>query len=86
MWKVSSSQRSVHASRQLSARRDIDKGDTWFILRFSPVYNEMLWKRNIQAVRMEEVETISSTLRSVYALQADICQTLIEARYTPAAL
>ena len=72
--------------RQLSARRKIDKADTWFSLCYSPAYNEMLWKRNVQAVRMEEVETISSTLRSVYALQADVCQTLIEARYTPAAL
>ena len=72
--------------RQPSARREIDKADTWFSLCYSPAYNEMLWKRNVQAVRMEEVETISSTLRSVYALQADVCQTLIEARYTPAAL
>ena len=71
---------------QLSARCEIDKADTWFSLCYSPAYNEMLWKRNVQAVRMEEVETISSTLRSVYALQADVCQTLIEARYTPAAL
>ena len=59
--------------RQLSARRKIDKADTWFSLCYSPAYNEMLWKRNVQAVRMEEVETISSTLRSVYALQADVC-------------
>ena len=72
--------------RQLSARREIDKADTWFSLRYSPAYNEMLWKRNVQAVRMDEVETISSTLRSVYALQADVCQALIEARYSPAAL
>ena len=72
--------------RQLSSRRKIDKADTWFSLCYSPAYNEMLWKRNVQAVRMEEVETISSTLRSVYALQADVCQTLIEGRYTPAAL
>ena len=72
--------------RQLSSRRKTDKADTWFSLCYSPAYNEMLWKRNVQAVRMEEVETISSTLRSVYALQADVCQTLIEARYTPAAL
>ena len=72
--------------RQLSSRRKIDKADTWFSLCYSPAYNEMLWKRNVQAVRMEEVETISSTLRSVYALQADVCQTLIEVRYTPAAL
>ena len=72
--------------RQPSAGRETDKADTWFSLRYCPAYNEMLWKRNVQAVRMEEVETISSTLRSVYALQADVCQTLIEARYTPAAL
>ena len=72
--------------RQLSSRRKIDKADTWFSLCYSPAYNEMLWKRNVQAVRMAEVEAISSTLRSVYALQADVCQTLIEARYTPAAL
>ena len=51
--------------RQLSARRKIDKADTWFSLCYSPAYNEMLWKQNIQA--------ISSTLRSVYALQADVC-------------
>ena len=60
-------------SRQLSARRDIDKGDTWFILRFSPVYNEMLWKPNFQAVRIGEVHAISSTLSNVYALPADVC-------------
>ena len=59
--------------RQLSARRKIDKADTWFSLCYSPAYNEMLWKRNIQAVRMGEVQAISSTLRSVYALQADVC-------------
>ena len=64
--------------RQLSASHGFDKADTWFSLRYSPPYNEMLWKQNVQA--------ISSTLRSVYALQADVCQTLIEARYTPAAL
>ena len=72
--------------RQLSSRRKIDKADTWFSLRHTPAYNEMLWKWNVQAVRMGEVQAISSTLRSVYALQADVCQTLIEARYTPAAL
>ena len=60
-------------SRQLSARRDIDKGDTWFTLRYCPTYNEMLWKWNVQALRMGEVQAISSTLRSVYALQADVC-------------
>ena len=59
--------------RQLSARREIDKVDTWFSLRYSPAYNEMLWKRNIQAARMGEVQAISSTLRSVYALEADVC-------------
>ena len=59
--------------RQLSARRKIDKADTWFSLCYSPAYNEMLWKRNIQSVRMGEVQAISSTLRSVYALQADVC-------------
>ena len=59
--------------RQLSTRREIDKADTCFSLRYSPAYNEMLWKRNIQAVRMGEVQAISSTLRSVYALQADVC-------------
>ena len=55
-------------SRQLSTRCDIDKGDTWFILRFSPVYNEMLWKPNFQAVRIGEVHAISSTHSIVYAL------------------
>ena len=59
--------------RQLSAGSQIDKADTWFSLRYSPAYNEMLWKRNVQAVRMGEVQAISSTLRSVYALQADVC-------------
>ena len=59
--------------RQLSARCEIDKGDTWFSLRYCPAYNEMLWKWNIQAVRVGEVQAISSTLRSVYALQADVC-------------
>ena len=59
--------------RQLSAGSQIDKADTWFSLRYSPAYNEMLWKGNIQAGRMGEVQSISSTLRSVYALQADVC-------------
>ena len=59
--------------RQLSARREIDKADTWFSLRYCPAYNEILWKRNIEAVRIGEVHAISSTLRSVYALQADVC-------------
>ena len=59
--------------RQLSAGSQIDKADTWFSLRYSPAYNEMLWKQNVQAVRMGEVQAISSTLRSVYALQADVC-------------
>ena len=72
--------------RHLSAGSQIDKADTWFSLRYSPAYNEMLWKRNVQAVRMGEVQTISKTLRSVYALQADVCLTLIEVRYTRATL
>ena len=38
--------------RQLSARHEIDKADPWFSLRYSPAYNEMLWKRNVQAVMM----------------------------------
>ena len=59
--------------RQLSAGSQIDKADTWFSLRYSPAYNEMLWKQNVQAVRMGEGQAISSTLRSVYALQADVC-------------
>ena len=59
--------------RQLSAGSQINKADTWFSLRYSPAYNEMLWKQNVQAVRMGEVQAISSTLRSVYALQADDC-------------
>ena len=59
--------------RQLYVRREIDKADTWFSLRYFPAYNEMLWKRNVRAVRMGEVQAISSTLRSVYALQADVC-------------
>ena len=59
--------------RQLSPRREIDKADTWFSLRYSPAYNEMLWKRNVQGVRMREGQAISSPLRSVYALQADVC-------------
>ena len=48
--------------RQLSSRRKIDKADTWFSLRDSPAYNEMLWKQNVQAVRMGEVQAISPTL------------------------
>ena len=51
MWEVqaiSSIQRSVH----LSARYEIDKADTWFSLGYSPAYNKMLWKRNVQAVMM----------------------------------
>ena len=59
--------------RQLSAGSEIDKADTWFSLRHTRAYNEMLWKQNVQAVRMGEVQAISSTLRSVYALQADDC-------------
>ena len=59
--------------RQLSAGSQIDKADTWFSLCHTRAYNEMLWKRNVQAVRMGEVQAISSTLRSVYALQADDC-------------
>ena len=62
--------------RQLSAGSQIDKADTWFSLRYSPAYNEMLWKRNVQAVRMAEVEAIISTLRSVYALQVDVARHL----------
>ena len=72
--------------RQPSAGRETDKADTWFSLRYCPAYNEMLWKQTVQAVRMAEAEAMSSTLRSVYALQADVCQALIEARYSPAAL
>ena len=59
--------------RQLSARPEIDKADTCFSRPYSSAYNEMLWKQNVQAVRMGEVQAISSTLRSVYALQADDC-------------
>ena len=59
--------------RQLSTRCKIDKADTWFSLCYSPAYNEILWKQNIQAVSLGEVQVISSTLRSVYALQADVC-------------
>ena len=49
--------------RQPSARREPDKADTWFSLRYCPAYNEMLWKRNVQAVRMAEVKAMSSTLK-----------------------
>ena len=45
--------------RQMSSRHEIDKADTWFSLCYSPAYNEMLWKRNVQAVRMAEVEAIA---------------------------
>ena len=45
--------------RQLSARHEIDKADTWFSLRYYPAYNEMLWKWNIQPVRMEKLEDIN---------------------------
>ena len=55
------------------ARREIDKADTWFSLRYFPAYNEKLWKRNVLAVRMGEVQPTSSPLRSVHALQADVC-------------
>ena len=48
--------------RQLYVRREIDKADTWFSLRYCPAYNEILWKRNVQAVRMGEVQAISPTL------------------------
>ena len=59
--------------RHLSARCEIDKADTWFSLRYCPAYNEMVWNSNAQAVRMGEVQATSSTLRSVYALQAAVC-------------
>ena len=59
--------------RQLSASHGFDKADTWFSLRYSPPYNEMLWKLIVHAVRMGEVQAISPTLRSVYALKADVC-------------
>ena len=59
--------------RQVSARREIDKADIWFSFRYCPAYNEMLWKKNVQAIRMGDVHATSSTLRSVYALQADVC-------------
>ena len=59
--------------RQLSARPEIDKADTCFSRPYSSAYNEMLWKRNVQAFRMGEVQAISSTLRSVYTLQSDVC-------------
>ena len=62
--------------RQLSAGSQIDKADTWFSLCHTRAYNEMLWKRNVQAVRMGEVQAISSNLRSVYALQADVARHL----------
>ena len=55
------------------ARREIDKADTWFSLRYFPAYNEILWKRNVQAVMVGEVHPTSSPLRSVHALQAYVC-------------
>ena len=42
--------------RHLSARYEIDKADTWFSLGYSPAYIKMLWKRNVQAVRMGELQ------------------------------
>ena len=45
--------------RQLLARREIVKADTWFSLGYFPAYNEMLWTWNIQAVMMGEVQAIS---------------------------
>ena len=59
--------------RQPSARCETDKADTWFSLRYCSSYNEMLGKQTVQPVRMAEVKAMSSTLRSVYALQADVC-------------
>ena len=76
MWEIqflSSIQRSVHSWEAAVPRREIDKADTWFSLRSSPAYTEILWKWNVHVVRMGEVQAISSTLRSVYALQADVC-------------
>ena len=64
--------------RQPSAGRETDKADTWFSLRYCPAYNEMLWNETVQAVRMAEVKAMSSTLRSVYALQADVGKALIQ--------
>ena len=58
---ISSSQRRVHAWRQESARREIDKADSWFSQGYCPDCNEMLWKRNVHAVRMGEVQAISPT-------------------------
>ena len=51
----------------------MEKEDTWFSLRYCPAYKAMLWKQTIQAVRMAEVKAMSSSLRSAYALQADVC-------------
>ena len=48
--------------RQVSVRHEIDKADTWFSLDYCPAYNDMLWKKNVQAVRMGEVQAISPTL------------------------
>ena len=76
MWAlqaISSTKGVCMPWRQLSARREIDKADTWFSLRYSPAYSEILWKQNIQAVSLWEVQVIISTLRNVYALQADVC-------------
>ena len=59
--------------RQPSASCETDNAETWFSLRYCPTFNEMLWKQTVQAVRMAEVKAMSSSLRSVYALQADVC-------------
>ena len=76
MWEeqaISSSKGVCITWRQVSGSREIDNADTWFSLRYCRAYNEMLWTWNIQAVRMGEVQAKSSSLRSVYALQADVC-------------
>ena len=66
MWEeqaISSSKGVCITWRQVSGSHAIDNADSWFSLRYCPAYNEMLWKRNVQAVRMAEVKAMSSALK-----------------------
>ena len=51
----------------------IELRDTCLSQSLNPVSNEIPWLQRVQAVSMWEVEAISSTQRSVHALEAAVC-------------
>ena len=57
---------------RLSFRCLVELGDTCCSHHFFPVSKDILWQQNVQAVSMWEVQAISSTIRSVYALEAAV--------------